>query len=256
MSQVLGGGGGGGSAAPAAPAQTVQKPVAPNTNFLSGQGSPATQTTKVAQPIDFLRQAIAQAPMSQATQGGQSYLYDANYKPKDEKRSTEFMGGGRQQASMSAPGMVVDRRADVRSMASSDPGTAVPSVEGMPPATYAVAQQSFAGAPPGGDGFGRRALIGSEGDVVTQALPSDTVQQTDTPTATVAGDVIPVGDPLTPGAAIAPDVNYVLMTQQGIQGNGFTPGSQLAQQVATGPFSRYLQSGRQVRGFGSRLMNI
>jgi hypothetical protein len=247
-----GGGGGGGSPAPSQPTQT--KPSTPqpvSTQFLGGSG-PTTPTTQTAQPLDFLRQAMAATPMAQAPSMG-SYLDDA----KKKERMPEFMGGTRQVAGQGqAPGMMVDRRADLRSMVSADVGTAVPSAEGLPPATYAVAPQNFAGNPPGGEGFGRRALMGSEGQVVTQALPADTVQQTETPSVLPAGDVAPVGQPITPNQAVAPDVNYVLLSQQGQQGVGFVPGSKLAMQVATGPFSRYLQNPRMGRGFGSRMMSV
>jgi hypothetical protein len=250
----LGGGGGGGSPAPVVQQTTQPKATTPqpvNTAFLGGQGV-STPSTQTAQPLDFLRQALATSPMAQAP-SGEAYLQGA--KKKDE-RMFEFMGGTRQPSTGQQPGMMVDRRADLRSMVSADPGTQIPSAEGLPPATYAVAPQNFAGNPPGGEGFGRRALMGSEGQVVTQALPADTVQQTETPVVAPSGDVVPVGTPPTPNQAVAPDVNYVLLSQQGQQGVGFVPGSKLAMQVATGPFSRYLQNPRMARGFGARMMNI
>lgn len=271
----FGGGGGGAKPAPApAPkVQTIPLPdprTAPRASSLNmGPPAPAPAAapsydyggdsgTVVAPPPEVIRNFLYNTvgdsgPLRQAASTG-GFLYGDSFKPKEEKPQ-EFLGGGKQQ--LTQPGMRVDRKRDVRAMASVDPGmTMVPSAEGLPPATYAVAAQAYPGQPPGGDGFGRRALIGSEGEVVTQALPADTVQQTDTPTAAPAGDVIPVGESPTPGAAVAPDANYVLLSEQGQGGMGFMPNSKLAQQVATGPFSRYLQNPRMARGFGARIFGL
>lgn len=124
---------------------------------------------------------------------------------------------------------------------------------------FSVERQQYADAVGGGEvgvgeqGFGRRAMLGGEGEIA-EDLSGTENYQTDMP-AEVAGSDLegdPSAPPLTPQANVIPDVNYLVPTvEREGQTMGFVPGES-AGQVATGPLSRNLTGQRQ--GFGSSIV--
>jgi hypothetical protein len=124
---------------------------------------------------------------------------------------------------------------------------------------FSVERQQYADAVGGGEvgvgeqGFGRRAMLGGEGEVA-ENLSGEENYQTEMP-AEVAGSDLegdPGAPPITPQSNIIPDVNYLVPTvERDEQSMSFIPGES-AGQVATGPLSRNLTGSR--RGFGSSIV--
>tara|TARA_B000000609_G_scaffold21396_1_gene13259 strand:- start:9758 stop:10495 length:738 start_codon:yes stop_codon:yes gene_type:complete len=107
----------------------------------------------------------------------------------------------------------------------------------------------------GEEGFGRRALIASEGQLETTLPPTYTPEQSDVPTTAPNPDLQtdPNVPPVTPSESVAPDVNYIVPTaERQEQVISFTPNDPNAAYVARGPISSNLTSRRT--GFGSGII--
>lgn len=124
---------------------------------------------------------------------------------------------------------------------------------------FTVESQRFADAVGGGEpgvgeqGFGRRAMLGGEGELA-EDLSGVENYQTEMPAEVAASDL--EGDPnamaITPEQNIIPDVNYLVPTvERDDQQIAFIPGEG-AGGTATGPLSRNLTGQR--RGFGASIV--
>lgn len=142
---------------------------------------------------------------------------------------------GRQMANLSESGVPIDR-------------------------DFMVEQQPDQEGPVGGEpgvgeqGFGRRAMLGGEGELA-EDMSGQESYQTDIPAEVAQGDV--AADPNipmpTPNANIIPDVNYVVPTMEREENLvGFVPGDPGIAGYASGPLSRSLSARRA--GFGNRII--
>tara|TARA_B000000532_G_C18843913_1_gene396299 strand:- start:293 stop:1294 length:1002 start_codon:yes stop_codon:yes gene_type:complete len=135
------------------------------------------------------------------------------------------------------------------------------SESGVPiDADFSVERQQYADAVGGGEvgvgeqGFGRRAMLGGEGEIAEDLSGAENYQ-TDMP-AEVAGSDLegdPGAPPITPQANVIPDVNYLVPTvEREGQAISFVPGEGNYANVATGPLSKNLTEEKS--GFGSSIV--
>ena len=125
---------------------------------------------------------------------------------------------------------------------------------------FSVERQQYADAVGGGEvgvgeqGFGRRAMLGGEGEIA-EDLSGTENYQTDMP-AEVAGSDLegdPTAPPITPQSNVIPDVNYLVPTvEREGQAMSFVPGEGNYANVATGPLSKNLTE--EKTGFGSSIV--
>ena len=106
----------------------------------------------------------------------------------------------------------------------------------------------------GVQGFGRRALMAAEGELVESLPPIDTPDQTDIPVVEAQSDLQrdPNLPPVTPQDSVMPDINYI-MPAPGREETiiGFVPNAPGIQYTTRGPLSRNLTFSRG--GFPSNL---
>jgi hypothetical protein len=181
-------------------------------------------------------------------------IYSPDQQPQSARPPEPFVGNVDRGA---VPGTVAaPRRAVVSGNGSSGASAAAMTELGLPSRDFYVEKQQFSG-PAGGapgvgeQGFGRRALLGAEGEIVAGTVDDGAVQ-TETPSVENQGDLAadPNAVPLTTDQSVVQDVNYVMPTVDE-EGNvvGFDPNDPRAQAMATGPMSSNLMNRR--RGFGA-----